>query len=78
MGLLQKNTCQTCHKVSERLTGPPFMEIAAKGYTVDKIVELIYQPQPANWPGYPPMIGMKNVPPAEARQIAEWIVGLKK
>lgn len=76
--LLQKNTCLACHNVDKKLVGPSYKEIMQKKkYKPEQIVELIYKPKPANWPGYPPMAAMANVPKAEALKIATWISKLK-
>jgi cytochrome c551/c552 len=75
--LLVKNTCTACHNVSKRQVGPAFADIAKRKYTVEKIVELMYNPQPKNWPEYAtPMAPMPQVPKDEARKIAGWINSL--
>lgn len=74
--LLQKYACLACHKVDAKLIGPAYMDVSKKKYTAAQIVELIYNPRPANWPGFPPMSPMKHVPEAEALKIAKWISGL--
>lgn len=75
--LLVKNTCTACHNVSKRQVGPAFADIAKRKYSVDKIVELMYNPQPKNWPEYAtPMAPMPQVPKEEARKIARWINSL--
>jgi cytochrome c551/c552 len=75
--LLVKNTCTACHQVSKRQVGPAFSDIAKRNYPVEKIMELIYNPQPKNWPEYAtPMAPMPQVPKDEARKIATWITGL--
>jgi cytochrome c len=51
--------------------------VAKKKYSVDKIVALIAKPQPSNWPGYPPMAPMTNVPKDDAIKIAKWINSLR-
>jgi cytochrome c len=71
--LLSKNTCLACHKADVKLIGPAYKDVAKKKYTAEKIVELIYKPQPSNWPGYIPMAAMTNVPKDEALKIAKWI-----
>ncbi|MBK7560423.1 MAG: c-type cytochrome [Chitinophagaceae bacterium] len=39
LGLVAKNDCLTCHKVDEKLTGPPYREVADKyGNMPDTIV----------------------------------------
>ena len=75
--LIAKNGCIACHSLDQKIVGPPFKEIAKKGYTPDRIVQLIYNPEPSNWPGYPPMTPMPNVPKEEAEKIAKWITELK-
>lgn len=76
--LLEKNTCFACHKVDSRQVGPAYKEVAKRNYTPERIVELIYNPEPANWPGYAtPMAPMPQVPRAEALKIAKWINSLK-
>ena len=75
--LIAKNGCTACHSLDQKIVGPSFKEIAKKGYTPDRIVQLIYNPEPSNWPGYPPMTPMPNVPKEEAEKIAKWITELK-
>ncbi len=75
--LLMRNTCVACHKTSERVIGPAFKDIAKRKYSDEKIVELIYNPQPKNWPEYAtPMAPMPQVPENEALLIASWINSL--
>ncbi|WP_026966083.1 c-type cytochrome [Algoriphagus terrigena] len=76
--LLAKNTCTACHMKDKRVVGPAFNEVAKRNYTPEKIVELIYNPKPENWPGYAtPMAPMPQVPKEEALKIARWINSLK-
>ncbi|WP_266364299.1 c-type cytochrome [Tellurirhabdus rosea] len=74
--LLQKNTCLACHNADKRVVGPAYKDVAKKKYTNDQIVDLIYNPKPEHWPGYPPMAPMKQVPKDEALKIAKWINSL--
>ncbi len=74
--LLNKHTCSACHKPYERLVGPAYSDVAKKKYSVDRIVELVYKPEPANWPGYPPMIPMSQVPKEDVVKLAKWINSL--
>ena len=76
--LLTKNTCLACHKVDVKLIGPAYIEVAKRNYTPERIVELIYKPNPANWPGYIPMAALPNVPQDEALKIGKWIASLNK
>jgi cytochrome c len=76
--LLQKNTCLACHNPDNKLVGPSYKEVMQKKkYTPEQIVELIYKPNPKNWPDYPPMAPMAQVPKNEALVIAKWIATLK-
>ena len=78
MGLLQKNTCIACHNKDKRQVGPSFMAIAERRYSNKRIKELIYNPEPSNWPDYAtPMAPMTQVPEAEVMKIAAWINSLR-
>ncbi|MEO0898375.1 MAG: hypothetical protein AAFY71_18320 [Bacteroidota bacterium] len=72
--LLVKNTCTACHNAKQRVVGPSFAAIAKRGYSNERIVQLIYKPEPKNWPEYAtPMAAMPQVPRKEALRIAAWI-----
>ena len=76
--MLKMNTCIACHQKDKRVVGPAFTEIAKRNYSNEKIVELIYKPQPKNWPEYAtPMAPMPHVPKDQALQIAAWINSLR-
>lgn len=75
--LIAKNGCTACHSVEQKIVGPAFKEIAKRGYTPQQIVQLIYSPQPSNWPDYPQMPPMPNTPKDEALKIAQWITTLR-
>lgn len=75
--LLEKNTCFACHKEDEKLVGPSYQEIAKRNYSDERIVELIYKPEPENWPDYPaPMIALPHLDKDELLEIAHWINSL--
>lgn len=77
--LLAKNTCLACHNPTTRQVGPSFAEIAKRKYSNEQMLELIYNPQPENWPGYAtPMPPMPQVPKDEVLKIASWINTLAK
>ena len=77
--LLTKYTCVACHQPDKKQVGPPFVEVAKRRYSVQKIVDLIHNPQPQNWPDYPTeMPPMPQVPSADAAKIAAWINSLAK
>lgn len=75
--LLAKNTCQSCHHLSEKRVGPSFHEIAKRGYSKDEMIKLIKSPVPSNWPEYAtPMPPFSHVPEHELEEIATWIKSL--
>lgn len=77
--LLTKHTCTACHTADKRQVGPAFVDVAKRKYTNEKIVELIYNPKPSNWPDYStPMAPMPQVPKEDALKIAAWINTLRK
>lgn len=76
-GLLAKNTCLGCHRVDKKLIGPSYLEIAKRKYTKEELISLIRQPQPKNWPDYPPMAPMQWVNGEELATIADWIASLE-
>lgn len=75
--LLNRHTCSACHNAEKRQVGPAFADVAKRGYSNEKIVELIYNPKPQNWPDYATeMPPMPQVPKADALKIAAWINSL--
>lgn len=77
-GLLAKYTCVACHNPDKKQIGPSYSEIAKRKYSDEKMVQLIYNPQPANWPGYATeMPPMPHVPKADALKIAAYINSLR-
>jgi cytochrome c551/c552/glucose/arabinose dehydrogenase len=76
--LLQKHTCLACHQSDKRMIGPAYKDVAKRGYSDAKIVELIYKPQPQNWTEYATeMAPMPQIPKTDALKIAAWINSLK-
>lgn len=76
--LLVKHTCIACHNADKKQVGPAYSEVAKRNYSIAKILELIKNPQPSNWPGYAtPMPPMPQVPKEDATKIAMWINSLK-
>jgi cytochrome c551/c552 len=77
-GLLASNTCLACHNATKKQVGPAFVEIAKRKYSNEKILQLIHNPKPENWPGYSTeMPPMPQVSRADALKIAAWINSLK-
>ena len=75
--LLDKNICNTCHRLDERLIGPSYKELSKKGYDIKTTIELIANPNPENWPDYPPMAPMGHIDKKELKSIAKWLVELE-
>lgn len=77
--LLVKYTCTSCHNPTKKQVGPSFTEIAQRNYTAQKMLQLIYDPQPSNWPDYAvSMPPMAQVPRVHAQKIVAWIQSLHK
>ena len=74
--LLVKNTCLGCHKMDSKLIGPSFLAIAQRGYTQKKLVQLIKEPVPENWPDYPPLAPMAGIEGEQLEAMAAWIASL--
>ena len=74
--LMSKYTCIACHRPNQKLVGPAYVDVAKKNYSNEEIVNLIYKPVPAHWPGYPPMAPMTQVPKEDAMKLAVWINSL--
>ncbi|QCR24825.1 hypothetical protein C1N53_01525 [Pontibacter sp. SGAir0037] len=78
-GLLSKYTCLACHSENKKQIGPAYVDVAKRKYSDKKIVELIHNPKPENWPDYATeMPPMPQVPDADALKIARWINSLAK
>ena len=76
--MLTSYTCLACHSPDKKLVGPAFRDIAKRKYSADKIVQLIHNPQPQNWPDYPtPMPPMPQVKREDGLKIAAYINSLK-
>lgn len=77
-GILTSNTCLACHNPTKKQIGPSFTEIAKRKYSNEKILQLIYNPKPENWPGYATeMPPMPQVSKADGLKIAAYINSLR-
>ena len=75
--ILQRNTCFACHAVDKKQVGPSYMEVAKRNYSNERIIELIHNPEPENWPDYPvAMPPMPQVSKEDALMIAAYINSL--
>ena len=79
MALLKKHTCLACHAKDKKLIGPSYEDIAKRGYTSKQILDLVYKPNPQNWPDYATeMAPMSHIPAKDVLKIAGWINSLDK
>jgi cytochrome c551/c552 len=77
-GLLANNTCLACHNPTKKQIGPAFIDIAKRKYSDEKILQLIHNPKPENWPGYATeMPPMPQVSKADGLKIAAYINSLR-
>jgi cytochrome c551/c552 len=77
-GLLASYTCLSCHNPDRKIVGPAFKDIAKRKYSPEKILQLIHNPQPENWPEYPtPMPPMPQVKKEDGLKIAAYINSLR-
>ena len=75
--VFKKYGCVNCHSNYSRLIGPSFRSIALRNYSLEKIADLIANPQPTNWPGYSAMAPILNVTSEDVKIIADWFVILR-
>ena len=79
--LVAGSDCLTCHKVSSKLTGPPYREVAAKYENTEENVTMlagkIVKGGSGNW-GAIPMTPHPALSEADAKQMVKYILLLKK
>ena len=80
--LATKSNCFTCHKIDEKLTGPPYREIANKyaGASESEIADLaqkIIKGGTGVW-GNVPMIAHPDISEADAKAMVRYILLMKK
>ncbi len=79
--LVAKSDCLTCHKVSDKLTGPAYKDVAAKYENTDANVAMlaskIIKGGQGNW-GPIPMTPHAQLSEADAKQMVKYILLLKK
>jgi cytochrome c551/c552 len=79
MALLKKHTCLACHAKDKKVVGPSYEDIAKRGYSNKQILDLVYKPNPQNWPDYATeMAPMSHIPAKDVLKIAGWINSLDK
>lgn len=79
LALIAKNDCLTCHKVSEKLVGPAYKDVANKYTTADvsMLADKILKGGTGVW-GQIPMTPHPNLAKEDAEQIVKYILLLKK
>lgn len=78
--LAQKKNCMACHATDKKLVGPAYKDVAAK-YAKDKdavkkLAEKIIKGGSGVW-GPVPMPANAQVNPAEAEELAKWVMTIK-
>ena len=75
--LAEQHGCLACHGETEKIVGPAYAEVAKRGYSAERIVRLVHEPVPSDWPDFEsPMPAQPDVPEADIREIAAWINSL--
>jgi cytochrome c len=80
IGLAQKKNCMACHAMDKKIVGPSYKDVATK-YANDKgavarLADKIIKGGAGVW-GPVPMPANAQVSPAEATQLAQWILTVK-
>ena len=78
--LAQQKTCMACHSLDRKIVGPSYKDVAAKYAgqkdAADKLAEKIIKGGAGVW-GAVPMPANPRVSPAEAKQLAVWVLSVK-
>ena len=77
--LIEKSDCLSCHKINEKVVGPSYEDVAAK-YTVadiDMLATTIIKGGSGHW-GEIPMTPHPDLPLDDAKEMAKYIMSLKK
>jgi cytochrome c len=80
--LVSTNDCLTCHKVSEKLTGPAYADVAAKypdaaDTTITRLAQTIIKGGSGQW-GTIPMTAHAGLSEDDAKKMVKYILLLKK
>jgi cytochrome c len=78
--LAQSKNCMSCHRIDSKLVGPAYKDVAAKyagqADAAERLVQKVMKGGSGVW-GPVPMPANPQVNEAEARQLVQWILGLK-
>jgi cytochrome c len=81
LALVATHACFACHQVSQKVTGPAYMEVAARypnnPAVIDSLSQKIIKGGSGNW-GTIPMIAHPQVTVEEAKTMVEYILSLKQ
>jgi len=81
LALAKSKNCLACHAVDKKLVGPSYQDVAAKYAgkpgAVETLTNAILHGVSGVW-GPVPMPANPQVTPAQAKQLAEWVLSLKK
>ena len=77
--MAQKYACLSCHKVDTKFVGPAYKEVAKKykgdAKAAEHLVGVIKKGGKGVW-GAVPMSPQPQVPDADAKKLADWILSL--
>ncbi|MEQ4618798.1 MAG: c-type cytochrome [Corticimicrobacter sp.] len=78
--LARQKTCMSCHALERKMVGPAYLDVAARYAgqpdAAARLAQSIMQGSRGNW-GPVPMPASPRVTPAEAGQLARWILSLQ-
>jgi len=78
--LAKQKTCMACHATDKKIVGPSYRDVAAKyagqSDAVDKLAAKIMKGGSGVW-GAVPMPANPKVSPAEAKQLATWVLSTR-
>ena len=79
--LAQKKNCMACHSIDQKVIGPAYKDVAAKyagqADVVPKLTQKVMKGGSGVW-GAVPMPANPQVNEAEAKQLVQWVLSLKK
>lgn len=80
LGLIAKSDCLTCHKISEKLVGPAYRDVAAKytsdAATISMLADKVVKGGTGVW-GQIPMAPHPAISKADAEQMVKYVLLLK-
>jgi cytochrome c len=81
LALIGQSDCTTCHKISEAVTGPAYVDVAKKyeptEANVNMLVEKVIKGGTGNW-GQVPMLAHPSLSKEDAAVMVQYILSLKK